>query len=534
MSRMGLLCQIHVSATYERYATLRARIDGMSAQRVPGSPQAAVAAVYDLVERGALIEAEAAGRQALAATNGRNPNAWTALGVVLREQQRPAESEAAYRRALALAPGHVLAYHNLGALLSHLERPEEALAALERARALGLTAPELHINRGRALAQLYRLEEAERAYSQAVALRPGDVSAQSNLASLRYMRGDPKFARDIAAAAVAAPLDFQLQLALADLLRRAGDLSGSEILLRGLLKSTAAPPKVRAALAAVLRESGRLKEAEALAMEAAMADPQDVSLIENLVAIELALGRPEEALPFIQTQRLRQPHDQRWIAYQATAARQLGGPLYRTLYDYERFVHVYELAPPAGWSTMAQLNAALIETLGARHVFATHPLDQSLRNGSQTARSLTTDRDPVIQALLSAFAGPIEHYRAAIGNDPDHPMAARNSGPARLEGCWSVALRRDGFHVNHIHPQGWISSAYYVSVPEEVRDASVKSGWIKFGEPRFALPGVGPAHFVQPKSGRLVLFPSYMWHGTNPIRGAEQRLTVAFDAIPGP
>jgi Flp pilus assembly protein TadD len=505
----------------------------MSAQRVPMSPQAAVAAVYDLIERGALIEAEAACRQALAAVSGRDPDAWTALGVVLREQRRWPESEAAYRQALALAPGNAIAQHNLGALLSYLERPEEALVALERAHQLGLVAPELHINQGRTLAQLYRLEEAERAYAQAVALRPSDLSAQSNLAALRYMRGDPRFMRDLAAAAEAAPQDFKLQLVVADLLRRAGDLAGAESLLRGLLKSTAAPPKVRTALAIVLRESGRLKEAEALAMEAAMADPQDVSLIENLVAIELALGRPEEALPFIQTQRLRQPNDQRWIAFQATAARQLGDPLYRTLYDYDRFVRVYELEPPPGWATMAELNAALVETLGARHQFAAHPLDQSLRNGSQTARSLTTDRDPVIQALLSAFAAPIESFRAAIGNDADHPMAARNRGPAHLKGCWSVALRRDGFHVNHIHPQGWISSAYYVAVPEEVRDPSVKSGWIKFGEPRFAHPNVGPAHFVQPRAGRLVLFPSYMWHGTNPIRGAEQRLTVAFDAVPG-
>jgi Flp pilus assembly protein TadD len=504
---------------------------GMQTRSLPGSAQAAVAAAYEFVARGALAQAEAACRQALAFSNDRDPNAWTALGVVLREQQRHSESEAAYRQALAVAPAHIAAHHNLGALLSHLERAEEALAALERAQALGLRAPELHINRGRALAQLYRLDEAERAYSQAVKLEPHNASAQSNLAALRYMRGDPKFARDMTAAAAAAPQDMRLQLALADLLRRAGDLPGAEALLRTLLKSVAAPPLVRSALAVVLRENGRLKEAEALAMEAAMAQPQEMSFIENLVAIELALGRPEEALPFIRTQRLRQPHAQRWIAYEATAARQLGDPLYQSLYDYDRFVRVFELEPPAGWATMTELNAALVQTLGARHLFATHPLDQSLRNGSQTARSLTTDSDPVIQALLSAFAGPIESYRAAIGSDADHPMTTRNSGSARLQGCWSVALQRDGYHVNHIHPQGWISSAYYVAVPEEIRDAAARSGWIKFGEPRFALPGVGPAHFVQPQAGRLVLFPSYMWHGTTAIHGAEQRLTVAFDAV---
>ena len=71
-------------------------------------------------------------------------------------------------------------------------------------------------------------------------------------------------------------------------------------------------------------------------------------------------------------------------------------PLYRELYDYSRLVRTYDLEAPAGWSSMEELNAALIEALGTRHPFAVHPLDQSLRNGSQTARNLVTDPDPAI------------------------------------------------------------------------------------------------------------------------------------------
>src|SRR6202030_1900486 len=105
-----------------------------------------------------------------------------------------------------------------------------------------------------------------------------------------------------------------------------------EVLLRALLKNNAGAPELSSALAIVLQESGRLQEAEGLALAAAVAPPQDASLVETLVAIELALGRPEEALPFIRAQRLRQPQEQRWIAYEATAARQLGDPLYQALY----------------------------------------------------------------------------------------------------------------------------------------------------------------------------------------------------------
>lgn len=504
----------------------------MQAGPASHSAKSDIAQAYALAERGALAEAEAACRRALVATNGASADAWTALGVVLRDQGRTPESEAAYQRALALAPQHIAAHHNLGALLSYVERAEEALASLDRARSLGLNAAELHINRGRALAQLYRLDEAERAYAQAVALQPRNVSAQSNLANLRHMRGDPAFGRDFASAARQFPGELGLQFGYTELLRRAGDWPGAESVLRALLAGPGAAPEIRTALATLLHETGRLAEAESEALAAAMSRPQNPKLIENLIAVELARGKPDAALPFIRTERQRRPHDPRWLTYEGMAARLTGDPLYGRLYDYQRLVRVYELQPPAGWGSMEELNTALRETLRARHVFATHPLDQSLRNGSQTARDLLAERDPAIQALLTAFAGPIDSYCAAIGAAPDHPLSARNRGAARLHGCWSIELRRDGFHVNHFHPEGWLSSAYYVSVPDEVADTRSRSGWLKFGEPRLPVPGLDADHFVQPRPGRLVLFPSYMWHGTNAISGVQPRLTVAFDAVP--
>ena len=101
-----------------------------------------------------------------------------------------------------------------------------------------------------------------------------------------------------------------------------------------------------------------------------------------------------------------------------------------------------------------------------------------------------------------------------------------------MTGCWSVRLGKEGYHVNHVHPEGWISSAYYAEVPPEVEDTETKSGWIKFGEPRFFVPNATPGKTVQPTAGTLVLFPSYMWHGTTPIRGSDPRMTIAFDVVP--
>jgi predicted 2-oxoglutarate/Fe(II)-dependent dioxygenase YbiX len=36
---------------------------------------------------------------------------------------------------------------------------------------------------------------------------------------------------------------------------------------------------------------------------------------------------------------------------------------------------------------------------------------------------------------------------------------------------------------------------------------------------------------IAPVAGQLVLFPSYVWHGTVPIVAGE-RLNIAFDVVP--
>jgi len=94
-------------------------------------------------------------------------------------------------------------------------------------------------------------------------------------------------------------------------------------------------------------------------------------------------------------------------------------------------------------------------------------------------------------------------------------------------------MRGQGRHANHLHPEGWISSAYYVTVPKEAEDQNARNGWIKFGEPSLDLPLKDPIRrAVQPVPGRLVLFPSYTWHGTIPLQASSARTTIAFDAIP--
>jgi uncharacterized protein (TIGR02466 family) len=166
------------------------------------------------------------------------------------------------------------------------------------------------------------------------------------------------------------------------------------------------------------------------------------------------------------------------------------------------------------------------------HGFELHPFHQSVRHGSQTMQPLLGSDDPALVAFFQAIEKPIREHMAHLGQGAD-AHRRRNTGRYTLDGAWSVSLKPGGFHKDHFHPQGWLSSAFYVQTPAQAVDAGDRQGWIRFGRPPIKLdPPLEAEHHVRPQPGRLVLFPSYMWHGTEPFTTDEKRLTLAFDAVP--
>ena len=95
---------------------------------------------------------------------------------------------------------------------------------------------------------------------------------------------------------------------------------------------------------------------------------------------------------------------------------------------------------------------------------------------------------------------------------------------------WSIRLNNDGFHVNHFHPKGWLSSVYYVSLPDTLdKKGKSKKGWLKFGEPAHNKYNLLPDKWVQPKAGLLVLFPSYLYHSVDMSKTDEERIVISFN-----
>jgi hypothetical protein len=239
-----------------------------------------------------------------------------------------------------------------------------------------------------------------------------------------------------------------------------------------------------------------------------------------------ARGAEEILEPLLQ----RLPGNQHVLAMLAVAWRLTGDPRYRTLYDYSRFVQVRPLSVPEGWANLQSYVAELASELKAAHPFQTHPFGHSVRHGSQLPHVLRRT-SPAIAAFPQALSGPLGSYLVQIQQGKG-PLPMRNTGRVAIAGSWSVWLRPGGHHVDHVHQEGWISSACYIELPSAVA-AGGREGWLRFGRPGLALAEELPAeHWIQPAPGLVALFPSYMWHGTELFSGQEPRLTMAFDLVP--
>jgi tetratricopeptide (TPR) repeat protein len=417
----------------------------------------------------------------------------------------------ALKEAVRLAPDDGAAQFALASISFKLGDEAGAEAATRKAIALGMDDSHSATLLGRILNKQNRLVEAEEAWRKAVRFNPASPQAQRELAELVWMQtGDIAQAR---AALDAAPQSPEIVAVTVRLLEAAGedraayDLASARACRDPSLHIVAA----RAGLRIDPQASDRHLEKA----------PRDNSPARAKAEIEvdLALGRIDQAVRRGEALRAARPSDQHAIALLATACRLAGDARYHALYDYERLVKTAVIDPPPGWTNLDGYLSDLGQALDRIHGPLTHPVGQSLRHGSQTMRGLADYPDAPVRALFTAIDAPIRKHMAAIGADGDY----------RIASAWSVRLNSGGFHLNHVHPEGWLSSAFYVRTPREMPG---NEGWLKFGEPGPpTAPPLTPDHLVKPQAGMLVLFPAYMWHGTVPFSSSDKRLSCAFDIV---
>jgi tetratricopeptide (TPR) repeat protein len=471
----------------------------------------------DALDHG-LYEAIVEGIEPVLAGGVNDARLFQILGLARRALLDGVEAVAAFQRAAALAPDDPLIAHGLAR--STLEAGLPALTTYREARRLAPMDASVLIGEASALVAEDRGDEAISVIESVLAENPGWYEGHEAFSRLAAAaRSEVDVTATVRAALAHYPSDRGLWRVLLRLLFAGRRYDEAALVAREATVRLGAAEEWSRAEASALSEHGEADAAQRIFDRLRFGDTALGLLtpVRNLIR----LGRFDKALELAQRPVPAADEPVLW-PYRALLWRLIGDERWHLLEGDERLIGVYDLGMSADELT------DLAQVLRELHRGSGLLPDQSVRGGTQTDGNLLARAEPAIRALrmtvLDAVAGHIAQLPAAVTG---HPTLIENRSPVRIAGSWSVRLSGAGFHVDHVHPHGWLSSAFYVALPPAA-SAGRQQGWLAFGECRDLLPFLDGFRMVEPVPGRLALFPSTTWHGTRPFPAGE-RLTVAFD-----
>lgn len=161
-------------------------------------------------------------------------------------------------------------------------------------------------------------------------------------------------------------------------------------------------------------------------------------------------------------------------------------------------------------------------------------------SGDMTTNYLDQDflkqQHPAVEWLVTCVNKSVADYLRHTGVNKDISWDIQ---------AWVNINRSGDYHNLHNHPRSYLSGTYYVTVPtgEVTRGGreDLNPNAISFYDPRGqvnmnAVTGdneFDPEHRIQPLSGQILLWPSFLMHFVHPNLSDDTRISISFNIVLG-
>ena len=444
--------------------------------------------------------------------NPDNAQALRLRGILARERGDLPASARLLARAAEVAPGAAAPLAELALTRMAANDLDGALRDLRAALARDPAHGRSLANLGALLQYRGHIAEAVRCHEQALALDSGDIEVRCNLAKALSEAGRGTDALALCDAGLAAAPAHPLLLATRGAVCcDIEDFTAAVVALEGAIARSPDDDSAWVSLAYARTRRGENGTAIDALGEALRVNPSSGRATADLVNLLAGSGRVDHALDLAGGFLEQHPGERHVLAALGFALRDAGDAQSAdALIDHDALVTVTAIGALAGLREQVLADPSLVAS----------PASKATRGGQQTGE-LDLGR-----GLAREFAARID---AAVRA---HPAMAQPPPRWSLR-AWATVLTAGGRQLPHIHPEAWVSGVYYVDVPAAMGPA--EAGFLEFGAPppRFLVRTSPPLRAVEPSVGRLLLFPSYFYHRTLPFAGAGERISIAFDVVPG-
>lgn len=457
------------------------------------------------------------------------------LGDAYRALENYSRAAECYNLALVKRPNYAGASNNLALVEKALGRIDEAISRLEELKISQPNSAEVAYNLATSYFERGNIDAAENLLKGIIHDHSFYLPAHESLSEL-FWQTDRKDRyvdsyNDVIAREREVPDSFKL--ALAKQHTKICNLDAAEDLV-GLISNQAFTSPKNQILAEISMQRGLYSTAINYLLTAGAAQEPFSESSVDLLTVYMKSGHTDAAAQLLERLLKWRPNNQYLWAIQGTLWKLLDDDRYGWLMDCSRFVSAGLIGCPSGYTSVNSFLSELGQYLCDLHVTSHEPMGQTLVGGTQTPGRLFKNPHPLIASLVDLITEKVQNYINELPDDIGHPLLSRKESNFSFSGSWSVLLRGGGYHVSHVHPLGWLSSSFYVQVPQNLPS---RQGWIGFGRSSFGLGDKDALSLaIKPEPGLLVLFPSYMWHETVPMNTEQSnlmRITTPFDVVPG-
>ena len=261
--------------------------------------------------------------------------------------------------------------------------------------------------------------------------------------------------------------------------------------------------------------------------------PKFIPALNNCAAIQLKMLLPNEALNTINNVLSFSPNNIRANAYKTIILQGLGKESEADeLIGFGKLIQTTSLQLNKPDQNLVVFNEKLKKVILNHPNFTSDwdPAKRAIRGGAVVPR-LFDYNHPILKKLEVGIVNAVGNYMARLEDQENHPFLGYKPTRYTID-IWANILGSNDHQSSHIHNQGWMSGVYYVSLPENSLEDNSYAGWIEFNRPGYGLPALGGDDHIKklaPKAGMIVMFPSYVWHGTIPFTSQGTRISIAFD-----
>ena len=406
-------------------------------------------------------------------------------------------AEALCQEVLNANPEHLGALRFLAVLSSRRGDLKQAVALFRRAVSCAPNDAEVHVHLGHVLSDAGRETEAEDNFRRAIAIDPRCAAAHAALGVIR---------------------------------QRAGDLPEAVASYREALRLDPSPPLVHYNLATALRRQGEQEAAIAHARKVVDQLPGAPAPRILLAELHLESGDPAGALTHCEGCFKHEARNRRAMAIEAIATARAGDhESSRALLDVDRLVRLRSLRPPAPYPHTAGFHAALAGTLPRRER-PCESEDSAPPSGPWRSGEFLHGAGDASGALAARFAEAVEWYLERRPRNLRHRFLKWRPRDFHVEGD-ALHLPPGARTEPEIRDRGWVSGVYAISPP----CGPGGSPEIEVGLPPLRYRGgmrfEGRTLLLD--TGRLILFPSYLYHSVRaPDDAPAHQVVITLDAVP--